>query len=233
MDGKGFSSINNLARSIGRSEKDTLKDLKSMIRVGIFPEGHLDNEEGYFMLNDIIYGEYLQLEEGKKIKKIEEKKRQEDRKSRENIDPEVRKAIEKGRDFVKVIREANIEIPGEEISSKLDRLESVTNKIFDYVELHPEKSSEIKKFSEYFLPTSLKLVEAYRKLDSQPSEGENILKAKKEIEDTLDTINHAFENLLDSLFEDMAMDISTDISVLETMLAQEGLANRDMNINKN
>ena len=70
---------------------------------------------------------------------------------------------------------------------------------------------------------SLKLVGAYRDFDAQPVQGENIISAKKEIEDTLDTINLAFENLLDGLFEDVAMDISTDISVLETMLAQEGL----------
>ena len=79
----------------------------------------------------------------------------------------------------------------------------------------------------YYLPTTLKLVNAYREFDEQPVQGENIRKAKQEIEDTLDTIISAFEKLFDSMFEDAAMDISTDISVLETMLAQEGLTERD------
>ena len=98
------------------------------------------------------------------------------------------------------------------------------------MELHPEKFPEIKKFTEYFLPTTLKLVDAYKKLDYQPIEGENISNAKKEIEETMDTINLAFENLLDGLFEDVAMDISTDISVLETMFAQEGLTEKNMKV---
>jgi 5-bromo-4-chloroindolyl phosphate hydrolysis protein len=76
---------------------------------------------------------------------------------------------------------------------------------------------------EYYLPTTVKLLEAYAQMDAQPVGGENIVTAKKEIEATLDTLNVAFEKLLDSLFQDTAWDISSDISVLNTMLAQEGL----------
>jgi 5-bromo-4-chloroindolyl phosphate hydrolysis protein len=80
---------------------------------------------------------------------------------------------------------------------------------------------------DYYLPTTLKLVSVYRDLDAEPIQGANIMATKKEIEETLDTISHAFENLLDSFYEDTAMDVSTDISVLNTMLAQEGLTQRD------
>ena len=79
----------------------------------------------------------------------------------------------------------------------------------------------------YYLPTTRKLVDAYRELDQETIISENMAKTKKEIEDTLDTINEAFENLLDSFFEERAMDISSDISVLQTMLAQEGLTGKD------
>ena len=74
---------------------------------------------------------------------------------------------------------------------------------------------------------TLKLVDAYEEFDRQPVQGENISTAKGEIEKTLDTINFAFENLLDSLFQDAVMDISAEISVLQTLLAQEGLTQRD------
>ena len=76
---------------------------------------------------------------------------------------------------------------------------------------------------DYYLPTTVKLLEAYAQMDAQPVGGENIQTAKKEIEDTLDTLNTAFEKLLDSLFQETAWDISSDISVLNTLLAQEGL----------
>ena len=76
---------------------------------------------------------------------------------------------------------------------------------------------------DYYLPTTMKLLEAYEELDAQPVQGENIISSKKEIEDTIDTLNLAFEKLLDSLFQDTAWDVSSDISVLHTMLAQKGL----------
>ena len=75
----------------------------------------------------------------------------------------------------------------------------------------------------YYLPTTTKLVDAYQELYDQPAAGENMAGTKKEIEDTLDTINFAFEKLLDRFFQDTAWDISTDITVMKTMLAQEGL----------
>ena len=86
---------------------------------------------------------------------------------------------------------------------------------------------EIRKFMSYYLPTTLKLVNTYREFYEQPVESRNIAGAKKNIEGALDTINTAFENLLDSLYQDDAMDVSTDISVLKSMLAQEGLTDRD------
>ena len=92
----------------------------------------------------------------------------------------------------------------------------------------PELISDLHKFMDYYLPTTVKLLKAYEELDKQPVEGENIKTAKQEIENTLDTINEAFENLLDSFFRNTAWDVSTDISVLKTMLAQEGLTgNKD------
>ena len=76
---------------------------------------------------------------------------------------------------------------------------------------------------EYYLPMTVKLLNAYAEMDAQTVQGENILASKREIEETLDTLNRAYEKLLDELFENMALDVSSDISVLNTLLAQEGL----------
>ncbi|WMM26427.1 5-bromo-4-chloroindolyl phosphate hydrolysis family protein [Tissierella sp. MB52-C2] len=243
LRGRNYCLINELSSATGLSNKAVVKDLRKMITIGMFPEGHIDDKNTCFMLNNECYEQYLQLQKNIEIKNLEEQEKQlyettnenlkqEEGSKKDELKPEIRKAIDEGRKFVVEIKDANIAIPGEEISQKLDRLEEVTGRIFDYVEIHPEKFSEIKKFTEYFLPTTLKLVDAYRKLDYQPIEGENISSAKKEIEDTMDTINLAFENLLDSLFEDVAMDISTDISVLQTMFAQEGLTEKNMKVRK-
>lgn len=238
MHGRNYCMIKDFSSVTGRGNKYIVKDLQKMIDIGMFPEGHIDDKKTCFMLNNESYEQYLKLQENMRMSDIEEqaknkeetlrhKQAQEDKNHKnDKLKPEIRKAINEGRQYVQKIRNANIAIPGEEISRKLDKLEEVTGKIFDYVEIHPEKFPEIKKFTEYFLPTTLKLLDAYREFDYQPMGGENISTAKKEIEDTMNTINLAFENLLDGLFDDVAMDISTDISVLETMLAQEGLAQK-------
>ena len=139
------------------------------------------------------------------------------------LPPEVRKVIEQGDAYVNKIRECNDAIPGEVISAKIDHMELLVDRIFDRVEQKPEMVGDIRKMMEYYLPTTIKLLETYAEMDAQPVGGENIQSTKKEIEESLDTINVAFEKLLDSLFQDTAWDVSSDISVLKTMLAQEGL----------
>lgn len=251
MNGRNYCLLKDLSSVTGRSMKYTVKDLQKMIEIGMFPEGHIDDQKTCFMLNNDSYKQYLELQKNMKIRDLEQQTKQQEQTMKQNngmnqekamqeenktpsdhkmdkLEPVIRKAIEEGRQYVLKIKNANIAIPGEEISRKLDRLEEVTGKIYDYVELHPEKFPEIKKFTEYFLPTTLKLLDAYKELEHQPVVGENISTAKKEIEDTMDTINTAFENLLDGLFEDAAMDISTDISVLQTILAQEGLTGQNV-----
>ena len=118
------------------------------------------------------------------------------------------------------------------MSEKLYRLESTVDRIIEQVRQNPESASELSKLISYYLPTTVKLLKAYTELDKQTVNGENIVKTKKEIEDALDTINDAFERLLDSLFENMAWDVSSDISVMETMFAQDGLTERGMTAEK-
>ena len=127
------------------------------------------------------------------------------------------------REYIRKIHESNDAIPGEEISAKISRMEMLVDKIFDRVEENPETVGDLHRLMNYYLPTTVKLLEAYEELDRQPIQGDNILSSKDEIEKTLDTLNVAFEKLLDAMFQDTAWDVASDISVLKTMLAQEGL----------
>ena len=158
-----------------------------------------------------------------------QKKRQEEeqKKRRAAADPKIQEVIDTGNRYIAKLKECNDAIPGEVVSEKISRMELLTRRIFERVEQEPDTVSDIRRLMEYYLPTAVKLLEAYEELDSLPVQGENILSSKKEIEDTLDTLNFAFEQLLDSLFQDTAWDVSSDISVLKTMLAQEGLTGKD------
>ena len=135
--------------------------------------------------------------------------------------------VEAGEEYIRKIHECNDAIPGEEISAKISRMEMLVDKIFDRVEENPETVGDLHRLMNYYLPTTVKLLEAYEELDRQPIQGDNILSSKDEIEKTLDTLNVAFEKLLDAMFQDTAWDVASDISVLKTMLAQEGLTGND------
>ena len=115
----------------------------------------------------------------------------------------------------------NIADPG--VSADIVRLSQVSEKIFQAVKDDPGKLPQIRKFMDYYLPTTLKLVESYEEFDRVSTPGEEIRKAKAEIENTLDTINQAFRELLNTLFQDAVFDATTDAQVLKTMLAREGL----------
>ena len=105
---------------------------------------------------------------------------------------------------------------------------SIMNRIFKQVQAKPETAPRLRKLMNYYLPTTTKLLDAYIELDRQDEPGENVRNTKREIESALDTINAAFENLLDSMFQDMAWDISSDISVMKSMLNQDGLTEREL-----
>lgn len=107
---------------------------------------------------------------------------------------------------------------------KVERLISLTKDIFEHVAKNPEKGTKIRKFMNYYLPTTLKLLDSYVEVASQSVRGKNITATMIRIESIMDTIAIAFEKQLDNLFGADALDISADIMVLEDMLQREGLA---------
>ena len=189
-----------------------------MIRLGMFPYARLDSMGTTLMLDEETYQQYL-----KALEAMQRREAEGTVPSHSTGNSELDEAISEGRVYLKQINDANDRIPGEEISEQIDRLAKITAKIFACVEQSPERLPEIKKFLRYYLPTTLKLLNAYAEFDAQPVETENIRAAKMEIEKALCTIETAFSNLLDSLYDDQILDISTDISVLESMFQKEGL----------
>lgn len=193
-----------------------------MLQKGYFPYGRLDEQGTCLMLDETAYEAYLAAQQSmyeRQQQQREQAREEEKVRSASDVD----KAIYEGEKYIEEIRKANDNIPGEEMSAKLDTMVSLVRRILDRLKEQPDQLPRLRKFNKYYMPTTLKLVKAYEDLDQQPVDGENIRKSKEEIEKTIDTINIAYEKLLDSLFQDSAIDISSDISVLESMLAQEGL----------
>ncbi len=143
-------------------------------------------------------------------------------------DPQLDALISERDKAISEMRRLNENIPGEKISAQIDHLEEITQKIVSYVVSHPEKLPQIRKFMNYYLPTTLKLLNAYDRMGAAGVEGENIVGTKGKIETMMDTIVSAFDKQLDALFADEAMDIATDITVMENLLKQEGLGGQEL-----
>ena len=152
----------------------------------------------------------------------EPKKEPEPEKKSRTGNPEVDKIIDDGYGYLRQLRAANDAIPDEALSADIDRMERASADIFNYIAKHPEKAPQIRKFMNYYLPTTLKLLGSYEHLSKQSVKGENITYTMFNIAGMMHTVADAFEKQLDSLFTDEAMDISADITVFETMLKQEG-----------
>ena len=251
-----YCNFEQLSAAVNKPVKFVKKDIKKMIDDRWFRQGHIDAQETCLITSNETYDQYVstqkrleernhqqetclitsnetylqytQTQKALEQKKQEEEKHQaEQERNRKNTPPEVQEVLDKGNEFLDKIHKSNDAIPGVEISAKISRMELIVEKIFERAEKHPEIIPDLKKLMNYYLPMTVKLLDAYEEMDQQPVQGENIQASKKEIEDTLDTLNQAFEKLLDSVFQDTAWDVSSDISVLHTLLAQEGLTDDD------
>lgn len=225
MENNTYISIEELSKLTKEKERFLLKDLGKMIDVGMFLQGHIDDEKTYFILNDEVYNDYLNL------KKQQIAKENNDKKLKEKIDnfekEDAKSTIKIGRDYIEQIKTVRNHLHKEDISMELDKLGNISEQILNQVEKNPEKAQEVNKFIDHYLPITIKLINSYEELNNQVIQGDNIKNAKIEIEKSIDLINKAFENLLDDLFEDVVLDISTDISVLKTLFKQEGLGEED------
>ncbi len=239
---KTHISIRELSGVAGKKQKDTLKDIQGMIRDNMFMQGNLDQQNQNLYVTEDAYKEYLeqlrQIQNEKEMAEIQrmmgEQRVQEEKAEMDTLPPEVQKILLDGKNYLEMFRTSNAAIEDEIVSQKIAGLEGMTAQIFGYVKEHPQAAAETRKLMKYYLPTTQKLLESYQKLTEaeesglHPDQIPNIQRSKREIEETLDTLNQAFARLFDNLYQDTSMDISADISVLNTLLAQEGLVGEDI-----
>ena len=195
----------HMAATFGVSVSRLCKDLRRMLAKGILPTGYLDLAEGKLFLTEMGYHTPEPKREAPPEETPQEAAARED-------------------DILREIRQVNDQIPDAVMSAKIDRIEKITGKILKYQKSHPNKEGQLRSFLNYYLPTTLKILRAYAQLDAQGIEGENISAAKKRIEDMMDQVVYGFEKQLDKLFQDDAMDITSDVEVLENMLKKDGLS---------
>lgn len=138
-------------------------------------------------------------------------------------DSAVDSLVEKGQEMLAQIRRENDLIPDARLSERMAQLDDVADRIFRTVAEKPQKAPQIRRFMDYYLPTTLKMLAGYRKMDERQLSGGEAEKTRAQIQEAMDMVVGAFEKQLNTLYQDDMMDISTDIDVLETLLRQDGL----------
>lgn len=196
-------SISSLAQAMPVSLQTARDDLQDMLDEGYIPTGYLDMASGRLILTD----EGLREE----VPEYEP-------------EPDAEEPVPDDDAFLLEIKQINDAIADHDMSYKIDRIGEITAKILEYQRKNPSRAGQLRSFLGYYLPTTLKILRAYARLESQGIEGENIRSAKQRIEGMMDKVVEGFEKQLDKLFQDDAMDITTDVEVLERMLDKDGLS---------
>ena len=194
-------SIHAMSDVLGMDYKQVIRDLKEMINRGILEPAWLDLKTYRVMLCDYA--------EPQPVEKKEE-------------------YVPRSARILQQIKADNDLIADPEVSRKIDRIEILTRKIFAVVDKYPEKEKDLYRFLNYYLPTTLKALEQYARLEAQGLETPTIRQTKQKINGMLDELAEGYENQLDKLFEDEAVDITADIEVMRQMLRQDGLQEDDL-----
>ena len=143
-------------------------------------------------------------------------------------DEKADKMIEEANEYIRQMRTAVKGLPsGNSVAADEEKIEEVTEKIFGYLKDHPDESFDIHRFTSYYLPTTVKLLETYQNLNSKNVSAQNVTSTMKKIDDMLDKVIAAFENQLNGLYAYQAMDVSAEINVMQDILKTEGLLTED------
>ena len=216
---KNFEIVDDLAEMVGVSKDITIKDLIKAVHLKLIPQGRFGNDQLFFMVTDYAFEKYSVNPEiyDRYFRQLM------DERSRINERPkEIEDLLRQGREHVAKICDYNDAIKDKDVSEKLDRMEKLVAAIFHEVDINPSQAGKLSMFMNYYLPTTEKLLEAYADIDEKNIKGERLKKVQMDIVKALDSINDAFEILLERFYEEQEIDIASDISVMEKVMKQQG-----------
>lgn len=228
-------SFGDIAARMQVSPKAALATSRKLIKGGYLPQGRIDDENTTLMVTEDAYRQYRQFQQNQRQTLAEREAAEAARAAEaaaraaheqdisERLTPEQRAFVAKGRDYVRQMDELNAAIDDAAVSERISAIQEVVGRILARAEEEPAVIAGLDRLTAYYLPTTVKLLDAYDRLEEEPIQGENISSSRNEIEHTLEVLHSAFEKLFDDTYQDLSLDVSADISVLHAMLAQEGL----------
>ncbi len=225
-------SVKELSERMQLSPAKTIDVARKLIGRGYLPQGRLDDDGTCLMVTNESYNLYLQAKTSYEQRQRENgaiqnaKERAGIGSSPSALPVKARAFIDTVNTYLEEIAALNVAIDDVGLSEQIVHIERTVGKITERVKSDPsllDSVSGLDRLDDYYLPQTIKLLTAYEELEEQPVQGENIMSSRKEIENTLNVLSTAYEKLLDVTFEDLSMDVSSDITVLHAILSQEGL----------
>lgn len=218
---KSLEYVEDLALCSKQKEPKVIKDLNRAIKQKLIPQGHFSRDNLVFMVSDKVYDKYMEkpaVYDRYFQKQLENRHRERSRTKR------ISQIMNTGEQYIKKLNDFKVLVKNKTVSRKIERLSNVASMIFHEIDVNPEQVNSLGVFLNYYLPTTEKLLETYVSITEKKISVPNLSVAKKEIEDSLNTIIHSYEVILEKLYEEYEMDnISSDIAAMELVMKKEGL----------
>lgn len=227
LNGNKVISINDLANSVDQDIEEAYSDLRHMIKEDYFPEARIVENKSLFILDIPTYSLYKErkneiLSEASHIRQIS---------NEQNLEEinlvRSKEIIESANKDLIAINLVKNKIENKTFIDHIEDFENSSKDILKVIENHPESSHGLNKFSEYYLPTSVNLINAYYEFEQIASRNSKILKSMEQIDETIVDLTKAFERLQLDFLSDSTMEIKADIDTINLLLNQEGLKYND------
>lgn len=217
---KSVELIDDIAEYTKNTKEKVVSDLTKAIDIKLIPQGHFGNDNMIFMVSDRVFNTYKSKQSV--YDRYYRQQAEERLRMRERSD-EMSKIMDEGKRYLRKIHECNDIINDKRIGKQVDTIEQIVNSIFHEVDINPQYIDKLGLFTNYYLPTTEKLLDTYVSLDEKNVKSKSGLLAKKNIEDSLDMIVKSFENILDKFYKEIEKDVSVDIATMEQLMKLEGL----------
>ncbi|MDO4594567.1 MAG: 5-bromo-4-chloroindolyl phosphate hydrolysis family protein [Tissierellia bacterium] len=209
----------DLCTSVNLSEADCVADLRTMMNKGYFKQARLVEKNQLFLLDIPTYKAYKgELDKKNILENANDPKQIEEDKKNRATD-----ILDEGKKYLDIIDDIKQKIENRSVYEKVIKIETTISNILSTIKKYPDEVYALNKFMDYYLPTTIKLLNSYLSFEMISTRDQKMIESMKEIEKSLETINSAFEKILVQLYEDKSIDVRTDIDALRTILKQEGL----------
>ncbi len=218
--------IAELAEYIGKSPEYVCDDLRKMISDKMFREARFSQDGKLLLVSSEAYADYRKEQELIDVKNKADAELEKTLREK-GLTTEGIKIIYEGRNYAERFTELSSVISDTEMKEKAKDLADILRRILSELENRPDKSLDLRRLINYYLPTTEKLLNSYQEIDEEPVKTDAMLETKEEIRRQMDSVNGSLKQLLDKIFRNQAWDVSSDISVMNTMFHQDGLKGND------